>query len=130
MGTLQAVIDKQHRQPIYIMTGDVFKNHLRRAIVRYAELDSDNSERTRGVITDLAVADTVRKYRDSVKYPDSQTEAEGPYARCQNCEAVWPESVLDKIVDLHERVWPGEPMPSGDCPVCGALCQRITKKEG
>jgi len=29
---------------------------------------------------------------------------------------------MDEIHDIWERVEPGEVMPSGECPDCGALC--------
>jgi hypothetical protein len=54
-------------------------------------------------------------------------ESQGPYedgtSRCQNCD--WKGDTADtvEIVCLHSRVAPGEPMPSGQCPKCGALCQ-------
>ena len=46
-------------------------------------------------------------------------------SKCQNCGRIWKDSELHDIDRLHERVSPGEPMPSGECPVpdCGALCQ-------
>ena len=42
--------------------------------------------------------------------------------RCQDCGGVWPEVDLLPIRHLEERVAPGEPVPSGECPLCGALC--------
>jgi hypothetical protein len=44
--------------------------------------------------------------------------------RCQNCEKEWLNSELKEIDVKHlaERVAPGEPMPQGECPACGALC--------
>jgi hypothetical protein len=42
---------------------------------------------------------------------------------CQNCGGTYPESgLVTPIPDLEERVAPGESMPAGECPVCGALC--------
>ena len=54
--------------------------------------------------------------------------------QCQNCEKVWLASKLRAIdpATLPERVAPGEPMPDGECPECGAVCHRvesITSKE-
>lgn len=43
--------------------------------------------------------------------------------RCQNCGKRWNTSELHEIKHLWERVDPGEPMPSGQCPECGALCR-------
>jgi len=44
---------------------------------------------------------------------------------CQNCGKEWDNGQLNPIQDIHQRVEPGEPMPSGECPDCGALCQLI-----
>ena len=42
---------------------------------------------------------------------------------CQNCGKAFPEAKLvTPIPDLEQRVMPGEPMPAGECPECGALC--------
>lgn len=45
------------------------------------------------------------------------------YSACQNCDWRGPTVDTREIKDLHQRVDPGEPMPSGECPECGALCQ-------
>lgn len=42
---------------------------------------------------------------------------------CQNCD--WRGEDVRPVVRLLERVGPGEPMPSGECPECGALCHLI-----
>jgi hypothetical protein len=47
--------------------------------------------------------------------------------RCQNCGAIHKTNKLNEVKHLTERVAPGEPMPSGECPKCGALCQVIRK---
>lgn len=41
---------------------------------------------------------------------------------CQDCTSHWQQQVLRPIQDIFERVMPGEPMPAGECPSCGALC--------
>lgn len=46
-------------------------------------------------------------------------------SECQNCGRVWGEDDLRPVRDLLERVGAGEPMPSGECPDCGSLCQPI-----
>jgi hypothetical protein len=51
----------------------------------------------------------------------AQLEEEAIY-RCQNCDARWTEDDLLPITNIEERVLPGEIMPSGECPGCGALC--------
>ncbi len=47
----------------------------------------------------------------------------GDLCRCQDCLWKGDQADTDPIDDLHERVSLGEPMPSGQCPECGALCQ-------
>ncbi len=45
--------------------------------------------------------------------------------QCQNCDSVWDDDEIHDIRDLTQRVSPGEPYPSGQCPDCGSLCQAI-----
>jgi hypothetical protein len=45
---------------------------------------------------------------------------------CQNCDARYTQDELDRIDDVHERILPGDTMPSGQCPECGAVCFPIT----
>lgn len=48
--------------------------------------------------------------------------------RCQNCNAVYGgEGDLKNAEDLAERLSPGEIVPAGECPVCGALCHPVIK---
>ena len=48
-----------------------------------------------------------------------------PAVACENCEWTGDESEMTKrfpcIDDLHKRVHPGEVVPAGECPKCGAL---------
>jgi hypothetical protein len=47
---------------------------------------------------------------------------------CQNCTSLWrDDQIKTEIPDIQERVSPGEPMPSGECPECGALCHEDEK---
>lgn len=46
-------------------------------------------------------------------------------AACQNCDWEGKETELCEIVDLEQRVGPGETMPAGECPECGALAQLV-----
>ena len=41
---------------------------------------------------------------------------------CDNCGHTWADDQLKPIKNLHQRVSPGETMPAGECPECGALC--------
>jgi len=48
------------------------------------------------------------------------------YHKCENCETIWDdEEIITPIPHLEERVAPGEEMPSGECPDCGAVCHAI-----
>ena len=43
---------------------------------------------------------------------------------CQNCDYKTDNlESLDHATHLHTRVAPGELMPAGQCPECGALCR-------
>lgn len=44
---------------------------------------------------------------------------------CQACGKEWADEDLNEPRALSVRVEPGEPMPSGECPHCGSLCQPI-----
>ena len=48
-----------------------------------------------------------------------------PTSACQNCDWVGDDTLLKPIQQLLERVAPGEPMPSGECPACGCLCHTV-----
>jgi hypothetical protein len=44
-----------------------------------------------------------------------------PQTGCGNCGWAGRQSQLKPIQDIFERVAPGEIMPAGECPECGAL---------
>lgn len=46
-----------------------------------------------------------------------------PY-ECQSCGECWTSEELKPIPErgIFDRVAPGEPMPAGECPECGAVC--------
>lgn len=50
-------------------------------------------------------------------------------SECQNCLRVWNDEDLDPVKDLEVRVLPGEPVPSGECPDCGALCHPVEEAD-
>lgn len=55
------------------------------------------------------------------------TPASGEFAKCQQCDWTGRAENMrtdspDEIEGFFERVQPGEEMPSGECPECGALC--------
>lgn len=44
------------------------------------------------------------------------------YYACQDCDMTYSDTAkLGWIKNLNERVAPGETMPAGECPECGAL---------
>ncbi len=48
---------------------------------------------------------------------------------CGNCGKVWDAEELTRVFpdipDLAERIAPGEPVPAGECPDCGALVHAV-----
>ena len=56
---------------------------------------------------------------------ETQNDKDQAISYCQNCNRIWLGVSLKPIKDLQERVDPGEPIPSGECPNCGALCQLL-----
>lgn len=53
-------------------------------------------------------------------------EAYAPKFECGNCGQRFRDTTpLTPIIDIHERVGVGEPMPAGECPSCGALVHPI-----
>jgi hypothetical protein len=52
---------------------------------------------------------------------DVEGDPGGKY-ECQNCDLPWNEDSLNPVEDLTMRVAPGELMPAGECPACGAVC--------
>jgi hypothetical protein len=46
---------------------------------------------------------------------------------CQNCEKMHSDETLEEIENFHERVAPGEIVPSGQCPDCGAVCHHYSE---
>ena len=50
--------------------------------------------------------------------------------QCQNCQRLFIEDeLINPIPDLTQRVAPGEVMPSGECPACGAVCHTVKADE-
>lgn len=49
--------------------------------------------------------------------------------RCDNCDAVIDGSTVNPIAHFAHRVEPGGIVPSGECPICGALCYPVEEEE-
>lgn len=60
--------------------------------------------------------------------PESDWIEQEELHQCQNCERTFTADQLREIQDFHERVAPGEEVPSGECPDCGALCHELPAK--
>jgi len=45
---------------------------------------------------------------------------------CNNCGAVHETEDLAPIKDLSLRLEPGDVVPTGECPDCGAMCHPVT----
>ena len=54
-------------------------------------------------------------------------EEEEELFECQNCGDLWTEKELNEVQDVLQRVAPGEKMPYGECPDCGAVCHKWEK---
>ena len=54
--------------------------------------------------------------------------------KCDNCSKEWSTHDLEvkfpDIPDLLKRIEPGDAVPSGECPSCGALVYPLTYEEG
>lgn len=52
--------------------------------------------------------------------------------QCQNCDWSGDENECAELPEEHilERVGPGETMPVGECPQCGAVCHYLDFPEG
>jgi hypothetical protein len=70
-----------------------------------------------------AALDEIREAIDNDVHDDTRN-------KCQNCDREWPDSMLiTPIPDLEQRAAPGEIMPSGECPACGAVCHLIDEED-
>ena len=45
--------------------------------------------------------------------------------KCANCDWTGTQSQTELIADFWSRVEPGETIPHGDCPECGAFCYAV-----
>ena len=61
--------------------------------------------------------------------PNATTELENPLCECANCGLRNAANDLDPTHDIWSRIQPGEIMPHGDCPECGAFCYPVTEPE-
>ncbi len=121
MKNLLGMVNRKYERIIYLMSDNVLESMLKDAIGLYEEFVTVH-DHTKAKAVTLALNEVFEGYHTQIMDLDTELD---PRAQCQNCEAIWPESNLLDIEDLHERVSPGEPMPSGECPLCRSLCQRL-----
>lgn len=74
-----------------------------------------------GAYNDKGAQIWVRAWHDNRDSFTVADDAAPVRCACANCAWTGPESSLGAIKHLGQRVEPGEPMPSGECPDCGAL---------
>lgn len=72
--------------------------------------------------TDQCFDELVDEVRQALKWKVTDGD---DISICPNCSRWWPNEIVAQfpVKDLLARVSPGEPMPSGECPACGSLCQ-------
>lgn len=58
--------------------------------------------------------------------PNKDTTAPTLSVECDDCGRLWPKGEfpgdLGSIENLFDRIDPGQEVPAGECPECGALC--------
>ena len=59
---------------------------------------------------------------DDPRAPFNQPDAPTIYV-CENCD--WSGETVEPLRHADQRVAPGEPMPAGECPECGACCHEL-----
>jgi len=71
-------------------------------------------------------SESVREARAGL-IPSEETDGQNAADNvCQNCSEKFRDDQLEEITHgIWERVSPGELMPSGECPSCGALCHPL-----
>ena len=61
--------------------------------------------------------------------PNADTNLESPLCECANCGLRTKADDLDPTHDIWSRIQPGEILPHGDCPECGAFCYPVNRPE-
>lgn len=98
------------------------------------EIEAASTEEAQSIIDD-GLLHKHRFIRDKVLGEERDREIlsivpapseEEPCCQCRNCN--WHGSVdkADPVHDMWSRVLPGEIMPAGDCPDCGALVHLVS----
>ena len=71
-----------------------------------------------------ASMEALREYWSCIK--DHVDAHDGAKVSCGNCDWTGTEDDCNEIEYFSERVTPGETMPAGECPECGALAHLVT----
>ncbi|APH74132.1 hypothetical protein [Aquibium oceanicum] len=58
-----------------------------------------------------------------------QTENDDDPCICDDCGETHRADELDMVTDIEERISPGEIVPAGQCPSCGALAHLVNPPE-
>jgi hypothetical protein len=62
------------------------------------------------------------------KDTDAPQPLEALLAQCDNCQRIFLDAELDEPSHLWERLDAGSEVPTGECPLCGALCYLCEKE--
>ena len=77
----------------------------------------------RDVCPSCGVFDSVEGSPDG---PDHSVVVEAPSLHeCDNCGEQWGKDAVNEIQGYFQRVAAGGVVPSGECPMCGALCYPV-----
>ncbi len=105
--------------------------HMRRLLIR---MQSEVLEHCGGAISDTLRA-TINETDALIWKTINANKADimdgEDICACQNCDWRGTIAQCDPIQDIFQRVAPGETMPAGECPDCGALtqvCRQVMKE--
>lgn len=123
------VVGKQFAAPrvlVYLTEGGILEH------VADGELDMevvDFQNLAKGDVAPEMTSEMIEMLRREA--PDLLIDLDKYRARfeCQDCgKEFWDEKALLEIKNLLQRVSPGEIMPAGECPKCGALVSVVDRK--
>jgi hypothetical protein len=101
-------------------------------LTRFTERDRPKRPVRGGTLIDHLNREYQRAKAVSIAAKDRELKAqaeESPRVSCDNCQWTGRERDCSEIVNLTQRVAPGEVMPAGECPDCGALCHLLENEE-
>jgi hypothetical protein len=105
-------------------------------LTRYTERDRPKRPQSHGrspsSLIDHLTVEYARAKSASIAAKDRELTAQkeaSPRVNCDNCPWIGSERDCGEIQNLSGRVAPGEIMPAGECPECGALCHLTENEE-